>query len=66
MGDREIQRTYRGKATREEDDDLDGPERAVVVAVYGQRDDEAARLAEITALLDTAGAAVDEVVVQPL
>lgn len=64
MGEREIQRTYRGRATREEDPGLDGPERAVVVAVYGQKDDEDARLAEIEALLDTAGAAVDEVVIQ--
>jgi GTP-binding protein HflX len=64
MGEREIQRTYRGKATREEDHEHDGTERAVVVAVYGQKDDEEARLAELAALLDTAGAEVEEVVVQ--
>ncbi len=64
MGEREIQRTYRGRATREEDAELDGPERAVVAAVYGQKDDDESRLAEFGALLDTAGAEVVEVVVQ--
>ncbi len=69
---RELQRTYRGRAWRDEhpDDqrplhDAGAPERAVLVASLGcSAVEEADRLAEMRDLLDTAGAAVVHRVVQ--
>lgn len=69
---RELQRTYRGRAWRDEhpDDqrplhDDGGPERAVLIASLGCSPvEEADRLAEMRDLLDTAGATVVHRVVQ--
>ena len=61
----ELQRTYRGSASRPEDDHHSGPERAVLIASLpraGQEADD--RVAELRELLRTAGAVVVETVVQ--
>jgi GTPase len=62
----EIQRTYRGSAARPEEDlERRGPERAVVIAsLECGPDEEADRLAELEELLRTAGAVVEETLVQ--
>ena len=60
----ELQRTYRGKANRPEEDRR-GPERAVVIASLGSdADEERDRLAELVELLRTAGAEVERTLVQ--
>ncbi len=66
----ELQRTYRGSAFREVNADWEarehhrGRERAIVVACLRPGDDEDARIAEFRELLRTAGARVEDVVVQ--
>ena len=60
----ELQRTYRGKASKPEEDRR-GPERAVVIAsLEGDADEERDRLAELVELLRTAGAEVEHTLVQ--
>ena len=61
----ELQRTYRGSATRPEDDHRAGPERAILIASLpraGEEEDD--RLDELRELLRTAGAEVVETLVQ--
>src|SRR5262245_50859278 len=61
----ELQRTYRGSASRPEDERRAGPERAVLIASLpraGQEADD--RVAELRELLRTAGAVVVETLVQ--
>ena len=61
----ELQRTYRGSASRPEDElDRRGPERAVVIASLPGDAEEGDRLAEFEELLRTAGAEVVETLVQ--
>lgn len=63
----ELQRTYRGKAWREVDErpEVDGPERAILIASLNcDAKEEADRIAEVRELLRTAGAEVIETVVQ--
>ena len=62
----EIQRTYRGSASRPEEElRRQGPERAVVIASLDvSGDEEADRLRELEELLRTAGAEVVETIVQ--
>jgi GTP-binding protein HflX len=60
----ELQRTYRGKASKAEEDRR-GPERAIVIAsLEGDGEEERDRLAELAELLRTAGAEVDHTLVQ--
>ncbi|MGD9694085.1 MAG: GTPase HflX [Thermoleophilia bacterium] len=61
----ELQRTYRGSASRPEDElDRRGPERAVVIASLPGGGDDDDRLGELVELLRTAGAEVVETIVQ--
>ncbi len=60
----EIQRTYRGSAFREDGLDRHGPERAIVIASLPRGADEEDRLSELRDLLRTAGADVEETVLQ--
>ena len=64
---KEISRTYRGKATREDPLRTEhGPERAIVVSSSPRADDESdARIAEMIELLRTAGADTIRTVMQP-
>ena len=61
----ELQRTYRGSASRADDDHRAGPERAILVASLPRPGEDADdRVAELGELLRTAGATVVETVVQ--
>jgi GTP-binding protein HflX len=63
-GMHELQRTYRGKASKPEED-RHGPERAILIAsLDGDVDEERDRLAELVELLRTAGAEVAHTLVQ--
>ncbi len=61
----ELQRTYRGSASRPEDEHRAGPERAIVIASLPRAGEEADdRVDELRELLRTAGAEVIETLVQ--
>lgn len=66
--DRDLQRTYRGRAQRDEHDDpplRQGPERAVLIQSVPRADEDSAdSLSEMAELLRTAGALVQHRVVQ--